>query len=123
MSRLFGRKAQNEVMRFPASNVDADNNRVVLTDAQYELVAKDIMARPPPTGYLKHNLPLRFAARCEEVRWIWNDNRGRLVQQTLIGGGRNSDLDEWGDARDNNRLQIGGGPPSGGTGGAGGAAR
>lgn len=50
----------------------------------------------PPTNYLKYRLPLRYAARTDEVRWEWKDSRtGRLIHRELIGGGRNSDLDKW----------------------------
>lgn len=47
------------------------------------------------TGYyLKYNLPLKYAARTDEVRWEWRDGKtGRLCHKELIGGGKNSDLD------------------------------
>ena len=45
-------------------------------------------------GYLKYHLPLRYAARTEEVRWVWPDPvSGELVYKELIGGGKNSDLE------------------------------
>lgn len=64
-----------------------------LADEEYEFIAADIMAKPPMSGYLKYHLPLKFAARAEEVRWVWADSSGRLVYKELIGGGRNSDLE------------------------------
>ncbi|CAD7940214.1 unnamed protein product [Amoebophrya sp. A25] len=84
----------------PSSGSTSDNefrakrSRGRLTEEEYEFIARDIMAKPPMTGYLKYHLPLRYAARTEEVRWIWVDQHtGQLVQQDLIGGGRNSDLE------------------------------
>lgn len=65
-----------------------------LTEEEYVMVAKDIMGKPPFSGYLKYHLPLRYAARCEEVRWQWKDQQtGKLYYKELIGGGRNSDLE------------------------------
>jgi hypothetical protein len=65
-----------------------------LTEEEYIMVAKDIMSKPPFSGYLKYHLPLKYAARCEEVRWTWQDqNSGKPVYKDLIGGGRNSDLE------------------------------
>lgn len=65
-----------------------------LTEEEYVMVAKDIMSKPPFSGYLKYHLPLRYAARCEEVRWQWMDQQsGKMVYKDLIGGGRNSDLE------------------------------
>jgi len=80
-----------------SSRADAEAMRrakTKLTEEEYEFIAKDIMSKPPNSGYLKYHLPLRFAARCEEVRWVWTDeNTGRLAYKELIGGGRNSDLE------------------------------
>lgn len=65
-----------------------------LTEEEYVMVAKDIMGKPPFSGYLKYHLPLRYAARCEEVRWQWQDQQtGKMYHKELIGGGRNSDLE------------------------------
>lgn len=65
-----------------------------LTEEEYIMVAKDIMSKPPFSGYLKYHLPLRYAARCEEVRWQWQDQGSKkMVYKDLIGGGRNSDLE------------------------------
>lgn len=64
-----------------------------LTEEEYDFIARDIMAKPPFAGYLKYHLPVRYAARCEEVRWEWYDSNGRLCRQELIGGGKNSDLE------------------------------
>jgi hypothetical protein len=65
-----------------------------LSEEEYELIARDIMAKPPFSGYLKYHLPLKYAARCDEVRWQWVDEfTGRLVHRELIGGGKNSDLE------------------------------
>ena len=64
-----------------------------LTEEEYIMVAKDIMSKPPFSGYLKYHLPLKYAARCEEVRWTWCDGSGKQVYKELIGGGRNSDLE------------------------------
>lgn len=65
-----------------------------LSEDEYIMIAQDIMTKPPFSGYLKYHLPLRYAARCEEVRWQWNDGiTGKLVYKDLIGGGRNSDLE------------------------------
>lgn len=64
-----------------------------LTEEEYIMVAKDIMGKPPFSGYLKYHLPLRYAARCEEVRWQWQDSQGKMYFKELIGGGRNSDLE------------------------------
>jgi len=65
-----------------------------LTEEEYIMVAKDIMSKPPFSGYLKYHLPLRYAARCEEVRWQWQDQgTKKMVYKDLIGGGRNSDLE------------------------------
>jgi hypothetical protein len=65
-----------------------------LTEEEYIMVAKDIMGKPPFSGYLKYHLPLRYAARCEEVRWQWQDSStGKMYYKDLIGGGRNSDLE------------------------------
>eukprot|EP00391_Amoebophrya_sp_Ameob2_P012878 CAMPEP_0178998200 /NCGR_PEP_ID=MMETSP0795-20121207/9391_1 /TAXON_ID=88552 /ORGANISM="Amoebophrya sp., Strain Ameob2" /LENGTH=119 /DNA_ID=CAMNT_0020690873 /DNA_START=548 /DNA_END=907 /DNA_ORIENTATION=+ len=84
----------------PSSGSTSDNDfrakrsRGRLTEEEYEFIARDIMAKPPMTGYLKYHLPLRYAARTEEVRWVWVDQHtGHLVHQDLIGGGRNSDLE------------------------------
>jgi len=69
-------------------------NRGRLTDEEYEFIAQDIMSKPPMSGYLKFHLPLRYAARTEEVRWVWTcPQTGRLVYKELIGGGKNSDLE------------------------------
>ena len=64
-----------------------------LNEEEYEFIARDIMSKPPFAGYLKYHLPVRYAARCEEVRWEWIDSNGRLCRQELIGGGKNSDLE------------------------------
>lgn len=64
-----------------------------LTEDEYVMVAKDIMGKPPFSGYLKYHLPLKYAARCEEVRWQWQDSQGKMYYKELIGGGRNSDLE------------------------------
>lgn len=64
-----------------------------LTEEEYVMVAKDIMGKPPFSGYLKYHLPLKYAARCEEVRWQWQDSQGKMYYKELIGGGRNSDLE------------------------------
>jgi len=69
-------------------------NELRLSEEEYVMVAKDIMGKPPFSGYLKYHLPLRYAARCEEVRWQWEDQQtGKLFFKELIGGGRNSDLE------------------------------
>ncbi|CAD7936241.1 unnamed protein product [Amoebophrya sp. A120] len=92
--------ANNKSSEDPSSGSTSDNefrakrSRGRLTEEEYEFIARDIMAKPPMTGYLKYHLPLRYAARTEEVRWIWVDQHtGHLVHQDLIGGGRNSDLE------------------------------
>ena len=64
-----------------------------LNEEEYEFIARDIMAKPPFAGYLKYHLPLKYASRCEEVRWEWIDSMGRVCRQDLIGGGKNSDLE------------------------------
>lgn len=52
------------------------------------------MAKPPFSGSLKYRLPLKYAARTEEVKWQWIDEvSGRMVYRELIGGGKNSDLE------------------------------
>lgn len=72
----------------------AKRSRGRLTEEEYEFIARDIMSKPPCSGYLKYHLPLRYAARTEEVRWVWNcPDTGKLVYKELIGGGRNSDLE------------------------------
>lgn len=72
----------------------AKRSRGSLTEEEYEFIARDIMAKPPMSGYLKYHLPLRYAARAEEVRWVWTDtDTGRLTYKELIGGGKNSDLE------------------------------
>lgn len=72
----------------------AKRSRARLTEEEYEFIARDIMSKPPLSGYLKYHLPLKYAARTEEVRWVWNDpNTGRLTHKELIGGGKNSDLE------------------------------
>lgn len=72
----------------------AKRSRGALTEEEYEFIARDIMSKPPLSGYLKYHLPLRYAARTEEVRWVWKDPKtGRNVYKELIGGGRNSDLE------------------------------
>jgi len=77
-----------------ASSAPKPRNKMVLTEEEYVLVAQDLMAKAPFSGFLRFHLPLRFAARCEEVRWEWKDPvSGRLVRKELIGGGRNSDLE------------------------------
>lgn len=65
-----------------------------LTEEEYEMIARDIMAKPPFSGSLKYRLPLKYAARTDEVKWQWVDEvSGRMVYRELIGGGKNSDLD------------------------------
>lgn len=72
----------------------AKRSRVRLTEEEYEFIARDIMSKPPVSGYLKYQLPLKYAARCEEVRWQWIDPQtGKKVFKELIGGGKNSDLE------------------------------
>lgn len=72
----------------------AKRSRVRLTEEEYEFIARDIMSKPPVSGYLKYQLPLKYAARCEEVRWQWIDPQtGKRVYKELIGGGKNSDLE------------------------------
>lgn len=69
-------------------------SRRELTGQEYELIARDIMGKPPFSGSLKYHLPLAYASRCEEVRWEWVDPlTGRMCHKELIGGGKNSDLD------------------------------
>jgi len=87
-----GAQSENEYQAKRSRKGEKDN--IKLTDDEYVMVAKDIMAKPPFSGYLKYHLPLRYAARCEEVRWTWNDQQtGKTVFKELIGGGRNSDLE------------------------------
>lgn len=78
--------------RSSASKVHAEP-QPRLNEDEYEFIARDIMSKPPFAGYLKYHLPVRYAARCEEVRWEWVDSAGRLCRQELIGGGKNSDLE------------------------------
>jgi len=82
--------SENDQFRPKRSRVHQDK----LTEDEYVMVAKDIMGKPPFSGYLKYHLPLKYAARCEEVRWTWQDEvTGKTVYKELIGGGRNSDLE------------------------------
>lgn len=77
-----------------ASRERMDPRQVRLTEEEYELIARDIMSKPPFSGYLKYHLPLKYAARTEEVKWEWiEEGTGMLVHRELIGGGKNSDLD------------------------------
>ena len=46
----------------------AKRSRGALTEEEYEFIARDIMSKPPLSGYLKYHLPLRYAARTEEVK-------------------------------------------------------
>lgn len=76
------------------SRENMDPRKVRLTEEEYELIARDIMSKPPFSGYLKYHLPLKYAARTEEVKWEWiEEGTGMLVHRELIGGGKNSDLD------------------------------
>lgn len=76
------------------SRDNMDPRKVRLTEEEYELIARDIMSKPPFSGYLKYHLPLKYAARTEEVKWEWiEEGTGMLVHRELIGGGKNSDLD------------------------------
>jgi hypothetical protein len=101
---MFGTKQNPQNQQNPPSegnsSDDADRERDFqakrsrrrLTEEEYVMVARDIMQKPPNSGYLKYHLPLRYAARCDEVRWVWKEN-GRYVYKELIGGGKNSDLE------------------------------
>ena len=41
--------------------------RVLSPRPRYEFIANDIVKKPAPTNYLKWRLPLRYAARTDEV--------------------------------------------------------
>ena len=72
----------------------AKKSRGPLSPEEYEFIAQDIMSKPPMSGYLKFHLPLKYAARTEEVRWVWTDPvTKQFVYKELIGGGKNSDLE------------------------------
>ena len=68
-----------------------------MTEADYEKLGRKMMdAAPYQLERSKIGVPLRYAARCEDVRWEWVDPKsGRLARKELIGGGKNSDLDRW----------------------------
>lgn len=69
----------------------------MMSESDYERLARKMMeAAPYAMERQKIGCPLRYAARCEEVRWEWQDERsGRLARKELIGGGKNSDLDRF----------------------------
>jgi len=42
-----------------------------------------------------YTLPLQYVCRRPELRWEWRDKRQMIQRQVLIGGGTNSDLDNF----------------------------
>lgn len=42
-----------------------------------------------------YRLPIQFVCRRPELRWEWRDKRQMIQRQVLIGGGTNSDLEDF----------------------------
>jgi len=59
-----------------------------------KMAAKALRAERIPTEYFPYPMPLRYMCRRPELRWEWVEHKSRY-RQNLIGGGANSDLENF----------------------------